>query len=267
MSVSTPNTGDVAVGATGNVVETGLSVQDVTTTEAKYTAAQVEMDCPARLQEIAREITERLEEARGQTKLVDDHVIAVNKLITEAKELCDVGGFDKFRELFCPQLGKSQAYVRLAIAAGKTTLVEHRTKERERKQRTRANQKVEKFRDVPDKSGLEASGAFTEDDGYDAPDQRPEPAKPRSPVAPGDEAMRAFTGQVIELDRRTAKRPPERFSATAVPVEILARLGKLLTDVANLKKSDAVEPAQITALPDNGAVPADQSAGAADRVP
>src|ERR1700730_15263813 len=92
----------------------------------KLTAANIEANCPVRLQEIGREITERLQEAREQTRRADDHVIAINKLIAEARELCDVGGYDKFREMFCPQLGKSQAYVRLAIAAGKTTVVEHR---------------------------------------------------------------------------------------------------------------------------------------------
>jgi hypothetical protein len=50
------------------------------------------------------------------------------QLIAEAQELCDVGGYEKFRELFCPQLGKSPAYVRLSIAAGKTTLVEQRSR-------------------------------------------------------------------------------------------------------------------------------------------
>ena len=49
----------------------------------------------------------------------------------------------------------------------------------------------------------------------------------------------------MELNRSTAKRSPERFSATAVPVAVLARLGKLLTDVANLKKSDAVEATPV----------------------
>src|SRR5207237_425859 len=74
-----------------------------------------------------------------------------------------------------------------------------------------------------------------------ASEQTREPAKPRSPVTPGDEAMRAFTEEVVELDGRTAKRPPERFSATAASVEVLARLVKLLTDVANINKSDAIE--------------------------
>jgi hypothetical protein len=72
-----------------------------------------------------------------------------------------------------------------------------------------------------------------------ASEHTPEPAKPRSAVAPGDEIMRVFTVQVMELNRRTAKRPPERFSASAVPVEVLARLGNFLTHLANLKNNAA----------------------------
>ena len=45
--------------------------------------------------------------------------------------------------------------------------------------------------------------------------------------------------RVMELDRSTAKQPPQHFAATAVPVEVLARLGTLLTHIANLKKSNA----------------------------
>jgi hypothetical protein len=51
-----------------------------------------------------------------------------------------------------------------------------------------------------------------------------------------------------------------------VAADILARLGQLLTDIANLKNSDAVKPTPIMALPDNGTAPVEQPAGAADRV-
>jgi hypothetical protein len=132
--------------------------------------------------------------------------------------------------------------------------VEHRTKERERKQKARANQKAgaATFRDVPDKSGLEAPSAFTENDGHEAtniaPEQTPEPAKPRRAVAPGDEALIDFSARVMELIRRTARREPERFSATAVPADDLGRLGNFLTDLGNLKKSDAAKPARVLSV-------------------
>lgn len=111
--------------------------------EPKLTAAQVQTECPLRLKQIADEISARFGRAKKQAQDANDHLIAANLLLAEAKSLCDDGGFRKFRELFCPQLGKSQAYAMLAIAAGKKTLAGHRSEERERKQkRTRWQRRI-----------------------------------------------------------------------------------------------------------------------------
>jgi len=232
-------------------------------TEPKFTATQIEKNCPARLQQIATEIAERHERARKQAGIAADHLIAIEKLLAEAKGLCDRGGFNKFRELYCPNLRKSQAYALRAIAGAKKTFAEHRTEERERKRESRANQKAVAANSgtVPEKpnegegsrtSALQVTDSTTE--------QTPEPFKPRSSVAPGDGALRAFTVLVMELDRRTAKRPSQRFSATAVPVDVLARLGSLLTDIANIKKSGTVKPALTTVSVGQSVVKAEQAA-------
>jgi uncharacterized Zn finger protein (UPF0148 family) len=121
-----------------DTTSTGITGTGVT----KLTAAQIEKGCPARLQAIGQEITARLAKADKKTQEANDHLIAVNQLLAEAKRLCDSGGFQKFRELFCPQLGKSQAYAMLAIAAGRKTIEQHRSEERERKQKTRERQKA-----------------------------------------------------------------------------------------------------------------------------
>jgi hypothetical protein len=63
----------------------------------------------------------------------------------------------------------------------------------------------------------------------------------------GDVALIDFTARVLDLITRTDKRPPEHFSASAVPADDLAKLGKFLTTIANIKKSKTVEPAPITA--------------------
>jgi hypothetical protein len=63
----------------------------------------------------------------------------------------------------------------------------------------------------------------------------------------GDVALTDFTARVLDLITRTDKRPPEHFSATAVPADDLAKLGKYLADIANAKKSETVEPAPIMA--------------------
>ena len=157
------------------------------------------------MQQIGKEITERLAKADKQTELAQNHLIAIDQLLAEAKGLCDGGGYSKFRELFCPQLGKSQAYALLAIARGKRTLAEHRAEERQRKQKTRANQKaaVANSGTVPEKSGPEAGGAPTEVSPADAhsivPGQTPEAVKPRRAVAPKDEALFDFTARVCDL--------------------------------------------------------------------
>jgi hypothetical protein len=92
------------------------------------------------------------------------------------------------------------------------------------------------------------------------PQQTLEPVKLRRDRTQGeDEALRGFSAAVLDLDRRTAKRPPACFSTTAAPLEVLARLGKLLTDVANLKKSDAIEATPAVVL--RGTVSDEQPAG------
>jgi hypothetical protein len=108
----------------GRSMSTGNAMADVQTgqevvlpermpaelTEPKFTAAQIENDCPVRLQDLAKRITEGLEKVCEQKKLADDQEIAVKKLIAEVKALCDVGGFAAFRERFFPNLRKSRVY-------------------------------------------------------------------------------------------------------------------------------------------------------------
>lgn len=222
----------------------------------KCVAAQVEQGWPPRLQQIGREITERLEKARKQNETASNHLITVNKLIVEARTLCDgKNSFKKFRELFCPQLGKSQAYVLRAIGVGKRTLAELRTAERERKQRTRANQKAAaNSGTVPEKSAtlllpievsaVEATSAAT--------DSRPKPEKLQTTRA-APEAMRVFTVHTMELYKATNKRPPEHFSATAIPVEIIAQLGCFFTALeATLRNAEGAHSKPAPVLAYNG---------------
>jgi hypothetical protein len=248
MSMSAPDTNNVTdVVTSGSAVETVPGAQGGTTAEPKFTAEQVEKKCPERLRDIGKLIAARLEKIDKQIEQAENHSISVNQLITQAKALCDEGGFNAFREKFFPNLGKSRVYELLAIGTSKKSVEEVKARTRARVAKYRANKAASSVSvTVTDNSELEMPGVPTKGC---APKQMSEPAKPRSAVAPGDEALRAFTVQVLELNRRTDKRPPKRFAATAVPVEVLARLGKLLTDVANLKKSDAVEAAPAVVLP------------------
>jgi hypothetical protein len=51
-----------------------------------------------------------------------------------------------------------------------------------------------------------------------------------------------FTANVLDLISRTGGQKLERFSGTAVNADELAKLGKFLTDLADLKKRSAVKP-------------------------
>lgn len=255
---------DVQTGQEVVLPERGLSEL----TEPKFTATQIENDCPARLQQIGREIAERLKKAEKQAKLAADHVIAVDKRLAEAKALCDGGGFHALQKKFFPNLGKSRVYELLAIGTNKKSVEEIKADTRARVAKHRANKATALVSvTVTEKSGPQpgARGGPKEDgrleDTSVTSEQAPNPSKPRSAAAPGDEAERAFTVRVMELYRTTAKRPPERFSSSTAPVEVFAWLGNLFTDIANIKKSDAAKLELITALPENGTASAEQSAG------
>jgi hypothetical protein len=105
--------------------------------EPKVTAAQIEAECPDRLREIGKEITERFKKAQNGYQKADDHMDAIKALMDEAERLCDGDGFKKFREMFCPELGKSQAYVLHAIATGKKKIEHHKAEQRDRQRKSR----------------------------------------------------------------------------------------------------------------------------------
>ena len=219
------------------------------TTTHKLTAAQVESDCAERLQQIGKEITERLAKADKQTKLADNHVIAVNLLIAEAKELCDGGGYDKFRELYCPQLSKSQAYALLAIADVRKSLSQHRADERDRKQRSRAN--LKNSGTVPEKP--EPQGAPTDADKVEAPgtlpEQKPKPAaSARAAPTAEDTGLRDFTYHVARLVQMTKGANPDRYIGMGIKSDALIKLGKFLSEISTLKSNPPLVPQKALEL-------------------
>jgi hypothetical protein len=88
----------------------------------------------------------------------------------------------------------------------------------------------------------------------------PKPAEPRSAGNQRGELLHDFTSAVMGLIRTTKNREAKRFAKTAVPADDLARLGKLLTDLANLKKSGAFKPTATVISYGNVAVSPEQSA-------
>jgi hypothetical protein len=230
-------------------------------TEPKFTAAQIEENCPVALQDLGKRIAVQYEKALKYDDKADQNYTTVAQLLGTAHGACDEGGFNAFRDKFFPSLGQSRVYELLAIGTGKKTVEETRADTRARVTKHRANKAAASVSDtVTENLEPVTLGAPEERSEIDAPavasEQMPEPKKPRSSVSPGDEVTPKFTTLVLELDRRTYKRPPTQFSATAASVEVLARLGSFLIAIANFKKSQADKPAPITARLDNGEVSA-----------
>ena len=239
----------------------------------KFTAAQIEKDCPAQLQDLAKELRQGLEKLCEQKKLAGDQEIAVKQLIAQAKKLCDAGGFNAFQKMFFPDLGKSRVYELLAIGTNKKSAVEIRASTRGRQAKFRANKAAAPVSvTVTEKSepGPKALAAPRVDGAVQATstamERPPELAKPPGAVTPND-IVSGFTSHVMELKRRISKHKVERFLATAVPADVLAEIGKFLNDLAIRKKSEAIKPAPAVVLTCDGAVTAEQSAGGMEAKP
>jgi hypothetical protein len=244
--------------------------------EHKITAEQIKMGCPARLQHLGEQITKRFERAREHAKLLDEEVIGLQKLIAEAKELCDKEGFVAFREKFFPNLRKSRVYELLAVVREKKSLADQKASTRERVAKHRAKQAASvnsvlvtenlgDGADTAEPAAVPLSVTVTENLEYapsappvdDACDDgaplvpEPRPVGTRSKIATGDRPIIEFSSTVMELVRRTKNKDVEHFAKTSVSVRDLAQLGKFFTDIANFKSSSSLE--QMQALPDDTA--------------
>lgn len=207
----------------------------------QITATQIETDCPNELQEWGKNIAGHYERALKSEEKADQHYQSIGQYLAKAKEGCDEAGFEAFRKKFCPNFAKTRAYELLAVGQNKKSIADLRASTRERVARHRAKQsdgpraEDSRVRYVTDKSGAEAQQEVPERattvEGAPA-----DPAKPRRAVSPGDPSLREFDRLVLELRRKVSKFSPERFVATAVPADDLARLGKVLTGVAALLK-------------------------------
>jgi len=211
-------------------------------TELRATAEQIEKACPERLKQIGKEITERLKKADKQTELAQNHLIAVEQLLAEAKSLCDDSGFEKFRELVCPQLGKSQAYALLAIAAGKKTLAEHRIEERERKRRTRTKQKAAaNSGTVPEKpepatapdNAPEATSSDTV--GVEQSAQLEPLKRDLSITSAPNRELEEFNNHVTRLMQMIKGAEPRWFIKAPIKADDLAKLSAFFSGIAMLK--------------------------------
>jgi hypothetical protein len=210
----------------------------------KVTAAQIEkaVGLPPRLQEIGDEINARLAKVDRALEQLEDHKIAISQLLEETKSLCDEGGFKLFKEKFCAALGKSRSYELLAIAAGRKTIEQTKTRSRERQAMHRAKTKAKLAEAKAKLAVIEAAEA-----------ERPLVTdKPEhKAVTTKDIALCEFNEKVLRLVQMTRGHKPERFANTSVPASDLLRLGRLLEEVAAAASAEAMK-AEHAQLSDTG---------------
>ena len=220
---------------------TDVIVKNVSAPAApKITATQIEEECPERLQEIGKEIRERFKKAQNGYKKADDHMDTIKVLLNEAESLCDEGGFERFQEILCPELGKSRAYELRAIARNKRSIEETRARTRERVAKHRANKPAAPLSvTVTENLAGGATSAPPEDQEIDggAPLVPKQQAKTRNESGTGDPTLKNFSGLVRELVRATSNKDIKRFAETTVAVDEFEQLGKFLIDIANFKRS------------------------------
>ena len=217
--------------------------KEAATTERKLTAAQVEENCPASLQDLGKRIAAHVEKARKCEEKCDQHYRSIGQLLAEVRQVCDDGGFETFRARYCPHLGQSRAYELLAIATDKKSIGDIRASTRARVAKHRAKT-ADVSVTVTEKSGPEAEGAPTEVAPADAPSTVPKQTaglpKPavngKSPTV-RDIALTEFTDHVCRLLQVTKKREPKRFIGTGVEPDALHKLGVFLSDIAKLKSA------------------------------
>jgi hypothetical protein len=130
------------------------------TTKNGFTAAQIEK---GKLDDLGKRIEAHLEKMRGyeakaqekagvELREADDHFNTITQLLAEAKAKCDTGGFNAFRQKYCPDLSRSRIYELLAIGEGKKTLEEIRAEKRARVAKSRSKKVSATPPPVADKS-------------------------------------------------------------------------------------------------------------------
>jgi hypothetical protein len=125
------------------------------------TAAQIAENCPAKLSKLGKRITAHLENAAQCDDRANNHRISAAQHLLAAKEACDEGGFDAFREKCCHGLGRTRAYELLAIASGKKSVEEIRADNAERSRKHRAERRAAAVRCVTESAAPKASRPLT----------------------------------------------------------------------------------------------------------
>jgi hypothetical protein len=229
------------------------------TGEHLFTAKQVAQNCPAKLENLAKQAIECLAKAKEREEAADeivseafakaephydearDHQKKAGEYLVEAYKACSEDGFKVFREKFFPHLQRSRVYQLMQIAVGTYTLDEIREATRNRVAKHRANKKAEAAVPTPSVTPQPVTDeAVPPAAGHVEPvsEAPAEQAQARSPLKVVDTALIDFNSLVGRL-LQIAKQEPGRFAKTDHPAEALAKLGIFFTELAKLKQSHA----------------------------
>jgi hypothetical protein len=109
---------------------------------ALLTATQVKKACPTDVAYWGNQIVGHYKKALQYEGKAEQQWNSIAQYLAKAKQACNTDGFAAFRELFCPDLGKSRVYELLRIGSGEKTVEESKSATRERVQKHRAAKKA-----------------------------------------------------------------------------------------------------------------------------
>jgi hypothetical protein len=191
----------------------------VVSTSPLLTAAQIENDCPALVQDLGKRIAAHYDKMVKYEDKAEENKIAMAQLLTQAKKACDEAGFTAFRKRFCPKLGRSRAHELLLIASGEKTIEETKTATRERVKKHRAAKKVAAPKastpgssvtvtDDPEVSAEKRKAEYADPakiNGSAAPEARPAVGEPEADREPSAKALAKNSGQSLTAEEKAAK--------------------------------------------------------------
>lgn len=144
----------------------------VKTVAKKLTATQINKDCPKDAEQWGNQIVGHYKKALQYEGKAEQQWIAIGQYLAKAKEACDAGGFEAFRQKFCPAIGKSRTYELLQIGTSKKTVEELKSATRKRVAKHRAK-------------AAAVSVTVTDED----------------PAVSADETVRLSGGQAIDVEK------------------------------------------------------------------
>jgi hypothetical protein len=185
---------------------------------------------------LGREIRVRIEKLDFLGVKAVDQIDSINKLLDEARKLCDESGFEEFKRSYCPELGKSRTYELLAVKEGRKTLEQIRADGRRRVAEHRAR-KLEKAKQTAEKNNVTEKSSVTEGGGHAS--DLPEDA------APDERALDWARGMFLRIDQDCKDEDIDRCLGFRALSKILGEeLQQAIAATGDAATEDAPAPAE-----------------------